>query len=771
MTFAGVWWSFLDTMLEESEMSGRLVFNIEEVSTGSGVNAAPPSLPATNEICARITGVRKLVTNYETYIVYEIETVANRKGYPSEACIVDRRYREFDWLYNRLRQVYAVLFVPPLPGKKVLTQFNRYASGFVDRRCSSLQTFLRRSTAHPVLSGNNDFVAFLTLSRAAFQEYVQENPTESSLLFSLIGLSPQGQTRGSSSVGYFEEGGRGAKAISISPRESLGPVPDASNTIPVVRASGGEAVTFCELQHASEAFLRYQKEVDEYAVLCQRLSNLVNRMTNQLSTLSYDHAELAKTLEETVVAGAVGATGAEVATGLAAVQAVRRTAQAMQSLASRLALGPANAWHDSAAFGAAVKRVLKNRLAIQDTYFDLEHEIEERQRSETNGGVGQVPWFSRFASMPWIGASKKKSRPLGELQSAAAEVARELAFSNSQVEAEWRRWRATRAAETTESLTALTGAYVAYWDTVSEAWRNAATFLKAPPPSTQPSVGASLRDSPQHVKLESNGDLWNVPPCTANPNEEEAEKKQQEWSVVDLLHSPSRSPSTPFQPGGVDAEKAVGDVLSCFRSDALTYAVEGGKEGMRLLVRPVLIHSTFLGQRIQRSVGRLRSSRRSRELPVYESAEEGSSSSSSLLKNGKKSEIAEKFPVAKESHRDPLFDPKDLASSMHKASFETSGDPGFFSEGREASIDTGRTNSARRRRWQALQHRMAKRAKDLGVPYEVVLGEYRLRRQRRLDRNKPKELEEYLDSLHGEANPAHTIDARCHILLPCILSA
>lgn len=47
----------------------------------------------------------------------------------------------------------------------MLTQFNRYASGFVDRRCSGLQTFLRRSTAHPVLSGNNDFVAFLTLPR------------------------------------------------------------------------------------------------------------------------------------------------------------------------------------------------------------------------------------------------------------------------------------------------------------------------------------------------------------------------------------------------------------------------------------------------------------------------------------------------------------------------------------------------------------------------------------------------------------------------------
>lgn len=64
-------------MLEESEMSGRLVFNIDKVSTASDFDAAPPSLPATGEVCARITGVRKLVTNYETYIVYEIETVVS----------------------------------------------------------------------------------------------------------------------------------------------------------------------------------------------------------------------------------------------------------------------------------------------------------------------------------------------------------------------------------------------------------------------------------------------------------------------------------------------------------------------------------------------------------------------------------------------------------------------------------------------------------------------------------------------------------------------
>lgn len=90
---------------------------------------------------------------------------------------------------------------------------------------------------------------------------MQENPTENSLLLSLIGLSPQGQTRGVSSVGHLEEGSRGAKAISTSARESLRPPSDVPTSMPVVTASGREVVTFCELQHASEVFSRYQKEV------------------------------------------------------------------------------------------------------------------------------------------------------------------------------------------------------------------------------------------------------------------------------------------------------------------------------------------------------------------------------------------------------------------------------------------------------------------------------------------------------------------------------
>ncbi|KAM7534587.1 hypothetical protein Aperf_G00000115181 [Anoplocephala perfoliata] len=71
----------------------------------------------------------------------------------------------------------------------------------------------------------------------------------------------------------------------------------------------------------------------------------------------------------------------------------------------------------------------------------------------------------------------------------------------------------------------------------------------------------------------------------------------------------------------------------------------------------------------------------------------------------------------------------------------------------------GRSGSARKRRWQALQDRMAKRAQILGVSFEDVYNEYLLRRKKRLDKNKPKEIEEYLDLGRPKDGAAHFIDS------------
>ncbi|KAH9278422.1 Arginyl-tRNA--protein transferase 1 [Echinococcus granulosus] len=103
-----------------------------------------------------------------------------------------------------------------------------------------------------------------------------------------------------------------------------------------------------------------------------------------------------------------------------------------------------------------------------------------------------------------------------------------------------------------------------------------------------------------------------------------------------------------------------------------------------------------------------------------------------------------------------------LLCSSQNISLHASGDSGFPSGRKADPASTGRPGSARRRRWQALQDRMARRAEKLGVSYETILEEYLVRRRRRLDKNKPKELEEYLESMHGEAKAAHSIDVRMY---------
>ncbi|VDM35895.1 unnamed protein product [Hydatigera taeniaeformis] len=91
----------------------------------------------------------------------------------------------------------------------------------------------------------------------------------------------------------------------------------------------------------------------------------------------------------------------------------------------------------------------------------------------------------------------------------------------------------------------------------------------------------------------------------------------------------------------------------------------------------------------------------------------------SYLKTGKTSKEEEKPHAKAEYCRDPPVMTKDLASNKHERSLETSGDSGF-SEAKDDPVGTRRTGSARRRRWQALQAKMARRAEELGVSYDVI---------------------------------------------------
>uniref|UniRef100_A0A915EV49 Arginyl-tRNA--protein transferase 1 n=1 Tax=Echinococcus canadensis TaxID=519352 RepID=A0A915EV49_9CEST len=106
------------------------------------------------------------------------------------------------------------------------------------------------------------------------------------------------------------------------------------------------------------------------------------------------------------------------------------------------------------------------------------------------------------------------------------------------------------------------------------------------------------------------------------------------------------------------------------------------------------------------------------------------------------------------------IDVNDLASHPRDIGTQVSKDSGFADD--KTSVSASRPGSARRKRWQALQNRMMKRAKELGVPYEAVMQEYLTRRKKRLAKNKPKDLEDYLASEPREGEAAHFLDIRLY---------
>ncbi|PRD27858.1 UNVERIFIED_CONTAM: lst-4 [Trichonephila clavipes] len=88
----------------------------------------------------------------KSYIAYQIT--------PSFSNIeVSRRFKHFDWLHERLETKYALIPIPPLPGK----QFSgRYEDMFIEHRMIQLQMWVNRICHHPVLGHCDVWKHFIT---------------------------------------------------------------------------------------------------------------------------------------------------------------------------------------------------------------------------------------------------------------------------------------------------------------------------------------------------------------------------------------------------------------------------------------------------------------------------------------------------------------------------------------------------------------------------------------------------------------------------------
>lgn len=72
---------------------------------------------------------------------------------------VYRRYKHFDWLYNRLLHKFTVISIPHLPEKQAT---GRFEEDFIQKRKRRLILWMDHMTSHPVLSQYDGFQHFLT---------------------------------------------------------------------------------------------------------------------------------------------------------------------------------------------------------------------------------------------------------------------------------------------------------------------------------------------------------------------------------------------------------------------------------------------------------------------------------------------------------------------------------------------------------------------------------------------------------------------------------
>lgn len=63
--------------------------------------------------------------------------------------VVSRRYKQFDWLHERLTNKFCLIPIPPLPGKQ---QTGRFDEEFIEHRRAQLQEFINYMCGHPILS-------------------------------------------------------------------------------------------------------------------------------------------------------------------------------------------------------------------------------------------------------------------------------------------------------------------------------------------------------------------------------------------------------------------------------------------------------------------------------------------------------------------------------------------------------------------------------------------------------------------------------------------
>uniref|UniRef100_A0A7S3BRP7 PX domain-containing protein n=1 Tax=Haptolina ericina TaxID=156174 RepID=A0A7S3BRP7_9EUKA len=101
-------------------------------------------------------------SSVNAYVDFKVTTSTDLSRFASNDFFVRRRFRDFQWLRERLVATFPGAIVPPLPlTESIMSTDDRFSTAFIGRRKAGLELFLRRVAGHPSLSTSTDLQTFL----------------------------------------------------------------------------------------------------------------------------------------------------------------------------------------------------------------------------------------------------------------------------------------------------------------------------------------------------------------------------------------------------------------------------------------------------------------------------------------------------------------------------------------------------------------------------------------------------------------------------------
>ena len=258
-------------------------FGIERVVE---INNASRISPKDARIRVQNPSTQSSTMGIRGHTLYEIFTTTTLKHFVFKQMRVRRRFKEFEWLRERLCRRYIGLVIPKLPVKRL---YGNMDPNFIEERRMELQLFLNYVLRHPVMNKSIELETFLTASRKGIQD-VQLIAPNSTIIKSVT------SNAWNSIKSVF---GGGSRNSSSSSHSSNSHIPESKEYHRVRDAAEEMNIVSKPLRRviaATETWIKSERSIHVASTRCGQMCVAISK--DKSGTHAKCHASLAKGLIE-----------------------------------------------------------------------------------------------------------------------------------------------------------------------------------------------------------------------------------------------------------------------------------------------------------------------------------------------------------------------------------------------------------------------------------------------------------------------------------------